>query len=328
MKRRDFLTLLGGAAAAWPLAARAQQAVVPVIGVLSGVAAEPFASFMAAFRRGLKDAGYVEGSNLAIEDRWAEGQYDRLANMAADLIGRRVTLIFAIGGSIPAVVAKQKTSAVPIVFAMGNDPVKLGLVSSLNRPGGNVTGVTFLTVSLAAKRLELLHELVPHPAVIGAIINPNNANTAETELKELQAGADALGRRLEVLTAGSDQEIDAAFGMLAEKNIGALLFGADPFLFSRTKRIVALADQHRVPAIYELRESAALGGLMTYGASITEAYRIAGDYAGRILKGQKPADLPVQQSTKVELVINLRAAKALGLTFPITLLGRADEVIE
>jgi putative tryptophan/tyrosine transport system substrate-binding protein len=326
MKRREFITLLGGAAT-WPIAARAQQPAVPVVGVLSSVAADAFAPFMAAFRQGLTEAGYVEGRNVAIEYRWAEGQYDHLPDMAADLIERRVTLIFAMGGPIPAMTAKQQTSTVPIVFAMGSDPVGFGLVASLNRPGGNVTGVTFQTVSLDVKRLELLHELIPKPVVIGVLINPNSPN-ADPDLKELLAASDSLGRRLEVLRAGSDKEIDDAFAMLTGRNIAALLVSADAFLFSRTKQVIALADHYRVPVVYELRESAALGGLMTYGASLTDAYRISGNYVGRILKGEKPADLPVQQVSKIELVINLKTARVQGFSVPESLLARADEVIE
>jgi putative tryptophan/tyrosine transport system substrate-binding protein len=325
LKRRAFITLLGGAAAAWSRAARAQQPATPVIGVLSDSVAGA-ASLSPAFRQGLKDIGYVEGQNVAIEYRWAENQRDRLPALAADLVGRRVSVIFA-GGSAAAQAAKAASSTIPIVFATGGDPVALGLVASLARPGGNVTGVSSLTTTTAAIRLQMLHEAVPSAAVIGALIDPSSTS-AEPRTRETQEAARAMGLQLHVLTVSTDRELDAAFATMIQRHVGALIINGSSFFGDRTEQIAALALRHAIPAITDNREFGVAGGLMTYGGTGTEADRLAGGYVGRILKGDKPADLPVQQATRVELVINLKTAKALGIAFPLTLLGRADEVIE
>jgi putative ABC transport system substrate-binding protein len=328
MRRRDFLAALGGAAAAWPLVARAQQAKAPTVGVLGSETPDIFADRLRAFAQGLRDAGYVEGRNVVFEYRWAETRYDRLPQMASDLVSRRVDVIVAMGGVLPTLAAKAATATIPIVFAIGADPVEFKLVSSLSRPGGNLTGVTNLNLEVVQKRLELLHEMVPTAARIGALVDPGNPLVGEENAKELQAAAAMLGLQLRVLQAGTEADLERAFASLAQQRGGALVITNDPFLNTRVEQLAALTARYAMPAIHSFRAFPAAGGLASYGASVSEEWRIAGSYTGRILKGEKPADLPVQQSTKVELVINLKTAKALGITVPITLLGRADEVIE
>jgi putative ABC transport system substrate-binding protein len=323
MRRRDFITLFGGAAA-WPLAARAQQPAMPVIGFLG--AGGPTASLVPPFREGLKDAGYVEGQNVVIEYRWAEGQYDRLPALAIDLASRRVAVIFAADNAAAQVVRPAGTT-IPIVFAIGADPVKLGLVASLSRPGGNMTGVSFLSTATVAKMLEMLHQAVPNATAIAALMNPTNPN-GETDTREAQEAARILGLQLHVLDASNDREIEAAFATLVQRRAGALVVQGDSFFGGQADQLAALAARHAMPAIYQSRIFAEAGGLMSYGASLADARRMAGTYTGRILKGEKPADLPVQQSTKIELVINLKTAKALGLAIPPGVLAIADEVIE
>ena len=326
MRRRDFITLVGGATVAWPLAARTQQPAMPVIGFLHSASPETHAPMLTAFRQGLKEAGYVEGHNVAIEYRWAEGHYDRLPALAADLVRRQVAEIVTVG-TPAALAAKAASSTIPIVILVGIDPVQIGLVASLNRPGGNVTGLAALTVEVEAKRLEVLHELLRTSAAVALLVNPNNPQT-EPETKGVRDAARSLGLQLHVLDASTEGEIDAAFGKLIELRASGLLVSVDAFLFNQRDQIVALAARHAVPAIYGLREFAAAGGLMSYGTDLADGFRQDGMYAGKILKGAKPADLPVQRVVRVEFVINLKTAKTLGLTFPITLLGRADEVIE
>jgi len=325
VKRRAFITLVGGAAA-WPLAARAQQSVMPVIGWLGSETREAEDIRVIPFRQTLKEAGYIEGQNLVIEYRFAEEHYDRLPALAADLVRRQVAVIAA-AGNAAALAAKEATGTIPIVFQTGRDPLQLGLVASLNRPGGNMTGLVSLNVEVGPKNLELLHELVPRAASIGLLVNPNNSDAA-IQSKETQAAAGRLGLRLRVLHAGNEREFDAAFASAVELHAGALLIGPDAIFFSRSQQLGALAFRHAIPAICPYREFAAAGGLMSYGTNIANLYRQVGVYTGRILKGEKPADLPVQQAVKLELVINLKSAKSLGLTVPDKLLVLADEVIE
>ena len=326
MRRRDFITLVSGAAAGWPLAARAQQPAMPVMGFLNSASPEPYAPMVAAFREGLKEVGYVEGRNVAIEYRWAEGQFDRLPSLAAHLIEQSVVVIVTFG--FPATLAaKSATSTIPIVFITGGDPVNFGLVTSLNRPGGNVTGINMMLGALGPKRLELLHELVPAATTIGILINPNSPIT-DTHLALEQAAAREMGQQVIVGRASAKDDLDAAFAMFAERAAGALIINDDPFFTTSGQQLVALAARHRLPAIYYQRPFTTWGGLMSYGPSMMDTYRQAGIYAGRIMKGEKPADLPVQQPTKFELVINLGTAKALSLTVPDKLLALADEVIE
>ena len=325
MRRRELI-LASGVAVAWPLAARAQRKAMPVIGFLSGASPEPYAPYVAALRQGLSDTGYIEGQNVAIEYRWAEGSYDRLPALAADLIGRQVDVIAA--AAIPAArAAKNATTTIPIVFTSGGDPIEFGLVAGLPRPGGNLIGVGFLTVELMAKRLELLSELVPQPGAIVLLVNPNNEN-AERVVREGQDAARTKGVQLTILKAATESEIDTAFATLAQLRAGALLVGPDPFFVSQREQLVMLASRHAVPAMYYWREYVAAGGLVSYGPSLTAILRQLGIYAGRVLKGAKPADLPVQQPTTFELVVNLKTAKALGLTVPPSILARVDEVIE
>jgi putative ABC transport system substrate-binding protein len=326
MRRRKFLGVLSGAAA-WPLTARAQQAM-PVVGFVNGQSAGGFAPYAAAFHQGLKDAGYVVGQNAAIEYRWAEGQFDRLPALAAELASRRVNVMVATGGGVFAARA-MAGSDIPTVFLSGGDPVALGLVSSMNRPSGNLTGVAMFTYSLGPKRLEVLREAIPNAKTIAVLTNPsNNVSGARSDLQSVQTTAQAVGQKINVVDASNAGDIDAALSAIARRRDDALLVMGDPFFNSRREQIVALAARHAIPAVYEWREFATAGGLASYGASITDAYRQVGVYTGRILKGAKPADLPIMQTVKIELVLNLKTAKALGVTFPITLLGRADEVIE
>jgi putative ABC transport system substrate-binding protein len=328
MNRRDFITLLGGAAAARPLAARAQQPATPLIGWMSTYAPDAFGQHLVgALRQGLSAAGYTEGRNLAIEYRWADGQFDRLPTFAAEFVRRQVTLIAATGGGPSALAAKRTTNTIPIVVNVAADPVMMGLVASLNRPGGNLTGVTSLNTELVPKRMELLHEVIPPGVSMGVLVNPTGTDV-EAFSKNLPAAASAIGHQVRVLQASTERDFDDVFATLREQRIGSLVIGSDPFFNSHSEQIAALALRYAVPAIYQFGTFVAAGGLMSYGTSITEIYQLVGSYAGRILKGEKPADLPVQQSTKIELVINLKTAKALGLTVPLTLLGRADEIIE
>jgi ABC-type uncharacterized transport system substrate-binding protein len=326
VKRRAFITLLGGAAAAWPIAARAQQPI-PVIGFLHSGSPEPNATRIAAFRKGLSEAGYVEGQNVAIEFRWAAEQNDRLPDLAVDLIRRRVSVIATPGSTPASLAAKAATDTIPIVFLIGGDPVTLGLVASLNRPGGNATGVNLQLVELVAKQLGMLRELGPAANRFVALVNPNTAYSGAL-VKDLQASASALGLPIEILSAGTDREIDAAFANFVQKPGGALLIGPDAVFVSRRAQIVTLAARHALPAIYYVRDFAGIGGLMSYGPNLAQTYRQTGLYVGRVLKGEKPADLPVVQPTKFELVVNLNTARALGLTVPDRLLALADEVIE
>jgi putative ABC transport system substrate-binding protein len=326
MKRREFITLLGGVAAAWPLTAQAQQPL-PVIGFLNSSSPDGYAPMASAFRQGLKETGYVDGHNVAIEYRWAEGRNDRLPSFVADLVQRKVNVIAATT-TAAALAAKAATTTIPIVFETTSDPVQLGLVASLNRPGGNVTGVTQTNMEIAPKRLELLHELVPTASVMALLVNPTDPALAESATKELQEAASILGLKLHVMQASTDRDFDAVFAKLIQLRAGGLVIGSDPFFTSRSQQLAKLTVDHAVPAVYQFREFAVAGGLLSYGAAITDAYRLAGNYTGRVLRGDKPADLPVQQATKVEMIINLKTAKALGLNVPNPLIGRADEVIE
>jgi len=326
MKRREFITLLGGMAAAWPLTAQAQQPL-PVIGFLNSSSPDGYAPMASAFRQGLKETGYVDGHNVAIEYRWAEGRNDRLPSFVADLVQRKVNVIAATT-TAAALAAKAATTTIPIVFETTADPVQLGLVASLNRPGGNVTGVTQTNMEIAPKRLELLHELVPTASVMALLVNPTDPALAESATKELQEAASTLGLKLHVLQASTERDFDAVFTKLVQLRVGGLVIGSDPFFTSRSQQLAKLTVDHAVPAVYQFREFAVAGGLLSYGAAITDAYRIAGNYTGRVLRGDKPADLPVQQVSKVEMIINLKTAKALGLNVPNPLVGRADEVIE
>jgi putative ABC transport system substrate-binding protein len=327
MKRREFITLLGGAAA-WPLAARAQQAAMPVIGFLQGGSPGPYALYLTAFRRGLDEAGYVEGRNVAIEYRWADGQYSRLPGLATDLIGRQVTVLATPGSTPATLAAKAVTTTIPIIFFVAGDPVELGLVASLNRPGGNLTGVTGLTAEVAPKRLELLHELVPTATTFALLVNPTSPAQADPQVRDLQAAASKLGLQVHILRASTEPDIDAAFATLVQLRAGGLVIGPDVFFNTRSEQLAALGLRHAVPTVYQYREFPAAGGLMSYGTNLSDMYRVAGLYTGRILKGEKTADLPVQQATKVELIVNLKTAKAIGVTVPTALLVRADEVIE
>jgi putative tryptophan/tyrosine transport system substrate-binding protein len=325
--RREFITLIGGAAVAWPLASHAQQPSMPVVGFLNFTSPDGYRPMVNAFRQGLQAAGYVEGRNVAIEYRWADGQIDRLPAMMADLVHRQVAVIAATT-TAAALAAKAVATTIPIVFTTAGDPVQLGLVASMNRPGGNITGVSQLIAEVAPKRLEVLHELVPTARVTGLLVNRADTALAQPQLRALQSAADTLGLDLQVVNASSEHEFDAAFANLIRLRAGGLVISADPVFVHGMEQLVALTIRHALPAVSYSREFAAAGGLASYGGAITESYRLAGIYTGRILKGETPADLPVQQSTKVELIINLKTAKALGLTVPLPLIARADEVIE
>jgi putative tryptophan/tyrosine transport system substrate-binding protein len=328
MKRREFITLFGGAAVAWPLAAGAQQAPMPVVGLLIAGTQEGFAHLMAAFRRGLSETGFVEGQNMAIEYRWANNDANQLPELAADLVRRRVAVIVTPVATPAALAAKRATATIPIVFSAGVDPVAAGLVASFNRPGGNVTGIHYMSGELGAKRFELLHELRPGARRFCLLVNPNNPVAAEAAIKDVTAAAAVVGRQIEVITAGSYRDIDTAFAGLVQKQADALLIAADALFMTRRVQLTTLAARHTLPAVYPWRDFAEAGGLMSYGASQADRFRQIGRYAGRILKGEKPADLPVMQATTFELVINLQTARALGIEVPPTLLARADEVIE
>ena len=327
LNRREFIALLGGTAAAWPLAVWAKQPAMPVVGFLSSRSPNESASAVATFRQSLSEAGYIDGKNLAIAFRWADGHYDRLPALAAELARRQVGAIFATGGNPPAFAAKAATATIPIVFLIGSDPVKFGLVASLNRPGGNITGVTLFTSLLVAKRLELLHELVPTATKVAILVNPNNSNT-EPDTEVAQTAARRLGQQLIVLSASSESDIDAAFATLVQQRASALLVNTDAFFLTRRNQLSALAERYATPTIHDLRDYAAAGGLVSYGTNLLDAYRQAGSYVGKILDGEKPANLPVMQPFKFDLVINLKTARALGLEVSPKLLALADEVIE
>jgi putative tryptophan/tyrosine transport system substrate-binding protein len=326
MRRREFISLIGGAAA-WPFVSRAQPAPLPTVGFISTRSPGDTMHLMGPFRQGLREAGYIEGKNVAIQYRWAEGHYDRLPTMLADLISRQVEVIAAAGGAPGALAAKAATNTVPIVFISGADPVEIGLVASLNRPGGNLTGVSLLNNEVFPKLAELLHEVLPRAVTVGCLMNPTNPYTKKL-LEDVRVAARGFGQQIHVLTVVREADFEPAFATLVELRSDALLVQGDPFINSHAEQVVALATRHALPTIYPFSEYAAAGGLMSYGPSLSDAYRLIGLYSGRILKGERPADLPVQQSTKVELVINLKAAKAIGISIPLPLLGRADEVIE
>ncbi len=326
LRRREFFTLLGGTAA-WPLTASAQRPALPLIGILGSVSPAPYAGFVEAVKQGLRETGNIEGRDVAIQYRWAEGRYDLLPKLATELVGERVAVIILVGGGPTIAAAKAATATIPIVFLMGDDPVKAGVVAALNRPGGNVTGISLLTESMEPKRLQILHELVPNVAVVAVIVNPTNPQ-ADHQLEDLTAAARTLGLQLEVFDASTPSEIDVAFTNLVERRPGALQMAADAFFNTRKEQFVVLSARHALPAIFPYREFPAAGGLMSYGTSLAAGYRQVGIYAGRILRGEKPAEMPVQQLVKVELVINLQTARSLGLTVPLPLIGRADEVIE
>jgi putative ABC transport system substrate-binding protein len=326
VKRREFVTLLGGAAA-WPISGRAQQPAMPVIGFLSSRSPRESAGLVAAFRQGLSEAGYVEGQNAAIIFRWAEGHYDRLPALAGDLVHHPVAVIAATGGIPVALIAKAATTTIPIVFVSGADPVETGLVASLNHPGGNLTGVSLLNNEVAPKLVQLLHEVSPKAIIIGFLVNPTNPY-ADTLSQAVQKAARDVGQQIKLLTASRESELEPTFAALVQLRVDGLLVQGDPFIDGHAEEIVALATRHALPAVYPFREYVTSGGLMSYGPSLSDAYRLVGLYTGRILKGEKPDDLPVQQSTKIELIINLKTAKALGIIFPLSVLGRADEVIE
>jgi len=326
LRRREFITLLGGAAM-WPVPARAQQAAMPVIGFLQAISRDATAHMLAAFQNGLREVGYVEGQNVEIVYRYADGQYDRLPGLAVELVRSQVAVIAATGGDAAVLAARAATATIPIVFTIGSDPVAFGYVASLNRPGGNVTGVVLLTSNLGAKRIGLLRQLIPKVDAVGVLVNPTYPVSA-AQLKEVQEAAASINVRLIVANASADRDFESAFALLVQQGAGALLVAADPFFYSRRDQIVGLAARYAIPAIYEWREYAFAGGLMSYGTSVTDAYRLAGVYTGRVLKGEKPAELPVMQTTKFDFVINLKTAKALGLDVPIGMSAGADEVIE
>ena len=328
MRRREFITILGGAVAAWPLAARAQQPAMPVIGFLNSQSPDGYTERLRGFRQGLKEAGFIEGENVAIEYRWAENQLDRLPALATDLVRRRVAVVVALGSPNLAMVAKAATTTIPIVFLVGEDPVRFGLVASLARPGGNITGINLFNNEITAKRLTLLRELVPTAVRVAALVNPTNASIAETTARDVETAAHALGLRLQVHNAGTSREIDATFATFAGERPDALFVAGDPFFNSRRVHLVHLASHHRLPTTYASRAYPDIGGLMSYGTDVTDSYRQSGVYTGRILKGAKPAELPVVQASKFEFVVNAQTARMLGLEVPATLLSQADEVIE
>jgi putative ABC transport system substrate-binding protein len=328
LKRREFITLLGGAAAVWPFAARAQQRTIPVIGLLSSRSPAVDTPLIALIRQGLNETGFGEGQNVTLDYRWAEGQYDRLAGLAADLVRRQVAVIVTMGGEVSALAAKAASATIPIVFVSGGDPITMGLVKSLHRPGGNITGTSTFIAEIEPKRLELLRELRPYATTTAVLVNPKNIQQAEIQVSDIQTAARSVGQQITVLNASTIRDIEAAFATLAQMRADALLVATDPFFFTRAAQLVVLAARHAIPTVYSRREFAAAGGLMSYGANQNDSYRVLGVYASRILKGEKPGDLPIQRPTKFELVINLSTAKALGLEIPPPLLAHADDLIE